>query len=100
MIQEMMAGRLGVELGEYHHFVGSMHVYDDHLADMRAYLDEGFQQLHRMPAMPEGDPFGLVDGLLAVEAKLRAGEPIDADAEMGDPYWADIVRLLQVFWSR
>lgn len=100
MIQEMMAGRLGVDLGEYHHFVGSMHVYDDHLADMRAYLDEGFQQVHAMPAMPEGNPFGIVDSLLAIEARLRSGELIDADAEMGDPYWADIVRLLQVFWSR
>lgn len=100
MIQEMMALRLGVELGEYYHFVGSMHVYDDHLPDMRAYLDEGFQQVHPMPAMPEGDPFTLIDDLLAIEARLRAGELIDAGAAMGDPYWADIVRLLQVFWSR
>lgn len=100
MIQEMMARRLGVELGEYYHFVGSMHVYDDHLADMRAYLHEGFQQVHPMPAMPEGNPFGIVDSLLAVEARIRSGETVDADAEMRDPYWADIVRLLHVFWSR
>jgi thymidylate synthase len=100
MIQEMMAGRLGVELGEYHHFVGSMHVYNDHLADMRAYLDEGFQQVHAMPAMPEGDPFDIVDSLLAVEARLRVGDLIEPEEVMSDPYWSDIVRLLQVFWSR
>lgn len=100
MIQEMMARRLGISLGEYHHFVGSMHVYDDYLAEMRAYLAEGFQQVHAMPAMPEGNPFGRVDVLLALEGRLRQGEPIDVDAEMGDPYWADIARLLQVFWSR
>lgn len=100
MLQEMMAGRLGVQLGEYYHFVGSMHVYRDHIPHMRAYLAEGYQQVHAMPAMPEGNPFDKVECLLKAEAKLRSGQIVDADAEMRDPYWADIVRLLQVFWSR
>jgi thymidylate synthase len=30
LIQELMAGWLGVELGEYHHTVDSLHLYADH----------------------------------------------------------------------
>lgn len=100
MIQEMMARRLGVELGEYYQYVGSMHVYDRFLPAMRAYLDEGFQQAHPMPVMPVGNPFNLVRTLLDIEARLRDGQDVKPSAEMPDPYWADIVRLLQVFWSR
>lgn len=32
LLQELMAGWLGVELGEYHHHVDSLHLYADHLA--------------------------------------------------------------------
>lgn len=100
MIQEMMARRLEVELGEYYQFVGSMHIYDRDLEGIDRYLDEGFQQTAEMPAMPYGNPFNLVDPLLAIEERLRRGEHVDAAAETTDPYWADIVRLLQVFWAR
>jgi thymidylate synthase len=100
MIQEMMARRLGVEIGEYYQYVGSMHVYEDYLDDMREYVEEGVQQTREMPAMPVGNPFALVDQLLGIEHRLRAGESLNAAKEMADPYWADIVRLLQVFWAR
>lgn len=100
MIQEMMARRLGVELGEYYQYVGSMHVYDKYLPGMRAYVDEGFQQVHPMPAMPIGNPFNLVPKLLSIETRLRDGQNLKPATEMTDPYWADIVRLLQVFWAR
>lgn len=100
MIQEMMARRLGIELGEYYQYVGSMHVYDRYLPDLRAYLDEGFQKVDAMPAMPGGNPFNLVPHLLDIEARLRAGHFVEPSAEMSESYWADIVRLLQAFWSR
>jgi len=100
MIQEMMATRLGVEMGEYYQYVGSMHVYEDKLDDMKAYVQEGVHQTIEMPAMPAGNPFSLIGRLLDVEQRLRFGEGLDASKEMDDPYWADIVRLLQVFWAR
>lgn len=100
MIQEMMARRLGVEMGEYLQYVGSMHVYDGKLDDMRAYVEEGVQQTIEMPPMPAGNPFKLIGKLLEVEGRLRTGEALDASKEMGDPYWADIVRVLQVFWAK
>ncbi len=100
MIQEMMARRLGVEMGEYYQHVGSMHVYENKIGDMQAYVQEGVQQMIEMPPMPAGDPFPLVGKLLRIEQRLRVGEGLDASKEMDDPYWADIVRLLQVFWAR
>ena len=100
MLQEMMARRLGVELGEYYQYVGSMHVYEKHLGDLETYLQEGVQRTMEMPAMPSGNPFGLVDHLLSIEERLRRGNELDAQAEIADPYWADIIRLLQVFWAR
>lgn len=100
MIQEMMARRLGVEIGEYLQYVGSMHVYEDKLEAMAEYVEEGVQQTIEMPTMPEGNPFELVGQLLNIEQRLRNGEQIEASKEMADPYWADIVRLLEVFWAR
>lgn len=100
MIQEMMSMRLGVEMGEYHQYVGSMHVYEGFLGAMAEYLVEGVQQTREMPPMPAGNPFDLIGRLLDIEGRLRAGEDIVAADEIDDPYWADIVRLLQVFWAR
>ena len=77
-----------------------MHVYDSFLIAMREYIKEGAQQTIEMPPMPAGNPFALIDHLLAVEQRLRGGEALDAATEMHEPYWADIVRLLQVFWAR
>lgn len=100
MIQEMMARRLGAEMGEYHQYIGSMHVYEDYLADMKEYVEEGFQQTREMPPMSEGNPFDLVQQLLEIEARLRAGVSIVVADEIDDPYWADMLRLLQGFWAR
>ena len=36
MLQEVMAGWLGVELGHYTHMVNSLHVYKQHFADLEA----------------------------------------------------------------
>lgn len=100
MIQEMMARRLGAEMGEYVQYVGSMHVYESKLDAMADYVEEGVQQTIEMPPMPAGNPFELVGHLLKIEQRLRNGEELDASKETADPYWADIVRLLQVFWAR
>lgn len=100
MLQEMMARRLDVEMGEYFHYAGSMHVYEKFLDGMREYVAEGVQRTIEMPPMPSGNPFTVVDRLLDIECRLRAGETLEAGKEVGDAYWADIIRLLQVFWAR
>lgn len=100
MIQEMMARRLGVGIGEYYQYVGSMHVYEEHLERMREYVVEGVQRTIEMPAMPKDNPFAIIRQLIDIEQRLRRGEAVNASADMADPYWADVVRLLQVFWAR
>jgi thymidylate synthase len=100
MIQEMIANKLEKGLGEYVHFVGSMHLYTDDIPKLAKYIGEGYHKLAEMPAMPEGNPFELVPTLLAAEDRARRGEVFDALSLLDDPYWADLVRLLQAFWAR
>ena len=99
MLQEMMTRRLGVELGEYYLYVGSMHVYERHLGEMREYVAEGHQKAVEMPVMPFGNPFLLVENLLKAEDRIRHGEVVVASEVASEAYWADIIRLLQVFWA-
>lgn len=99
MIQEMMARTLGLELGEYYHYVGSMHIYDNYLEAAARYVEEGHHRTVEMPRMPDGSPFELVPALREVEDKLRHGEAVDPFGVAPDDYWADIVRLYQGFWA-
>jgi thymidylate synthase len=98
MLQEMIAVRLGKELGVYRQFVGSMHLYTQDADEARKYLAEGFHKQVEMPAMPRGDPFRtVIPILLDTERRIRNRERFLAAEVFSEPYWADIVRLLQVF---
>jgi thymidylate synthase len=99
MLQEMMAVRLSKKLGYYKQFVGSMHIYDADTSKAEAYLNEGFHRTVEMPTMPDGDPFRLITSLLDAERKVRSGEAVDASAVTDEPYWADVVRLLQAYYA-
>lgn len=98
MLQEMVARTLDVELGTYYHFAGSLHVYDEFMPQLSAYIEEGYQKVVAMPSMPAGDPRSAIDQLLELEARLRSGGDFAASNEISDPYWADLARLLQVHW--
>ena len=101
MLQELIARSVGVELGSYHHMVGSLHMYDKNADDLDAFLAEGWQATtHAMPAMPPGDPWAGAARLLDIERHLRTGTP-PADVDFGhEPYWADLGRLLGVYAVR
>ena len=101
MLQEIMARTLCVELGTYKHIAGSLHLYDPSKKAAQKFLDEGWQSTKMsMPAMPTGDPWPAIETLLESESALRLGKPFDGDRLAGlNPYWADLVRMLQVFRS-
>jgi thymidylate synthase len=102
MLQEIVARSLAVELGTYKHAVGSLHLYVKSLDDAQRFLDEGWQSTEApMPPMPTGDPWPSIDLLLQAESCIRTARPFD-DGILGDmdPYWADLIRLLQVFRSK
>ena len=43
MIQELIARSLGVQVGDYHHFATSLHLYEEDVDRVSNYLGEGFQ---------------------------------------------------------
>ncbi len=98
MIQELVARRLSVELGTYRHIVGSLHLYDRDNDAASRYLDEGWQATTKyMPSMPPSDPTAQLSRFLDAERNIRLRRPFDL-AHMGlDKYWADLVRLLQLY---
>ncbi|MDI1260833.1 thymidylate synthase [Aquabacterium sp.] len=97
MIQELVARSLGVELGEYTHSVGSLHLYERDDKKAIRYLDEGWQPRRPMPPMPKGDPWTSVQTLLDFEVAVRSGDvsAIDPRESMA-PYWADLATLLAI----
>ena len=99
MLQEMMARRLGVELGEYVQMVGSFHLYDKDKTRVTSYLAEGHHRLAPMPPMPPGDPFPIVHRLLELEGRIRRREQVDDVIAALDPYWGDLLRLVQVHFA-
>lgn len=99
MLQELVAVELDLELGEYIHMVGSMHLYDRDRDKAERYRKEGYQRVAEMPAMPRTHPFQKADELLAFEQRVRAGQKVDPKAELGDPYWSDIGSLIQISFA-
>jgi thymidylate synthase len=101
MLQEIIARELKLEVGTYKHAVGSLHLYDDKTEEAESFLKEGFQSREPMPPMPIGDPWPSIRFLLEAESALRTGrEFLSAELTKIDPYWGDLVRLLQVFKAR
>jgi len=97
MIQEIIARSIGVNLGEYKHSVGSLHMYKKHTESVKKYLDEGFQSTKiKMPAMPDSNPWLAIASVLRAEAKIRRSEKVDLFRFKQAPYWLDLIRLLQI----
>ena len=100
MLQEIMARTLSVELGQYKHMVGSLHLYKESEKNARQFLDEGWQPTATlMQPMPSGDPWPAIASVLSAEHMIRTGQEVDETSLMGDldSYWADIVKLLLIF---
>lgn len=99
MLQELVARSVDVDLGEYKHSVGSLHLYETNIGDARRYLNEDWQASIAMQQMPEGDPWDAVTKLRAVEEALRVTGKADISGAGLDEYWKDLCRLLAVYRS-
>ena len=99
MLQEIMARRLGVNLGTYRHMVGSLHLYKRNIPEAKEFLSEGWQPTTMcMPSMPAGDPRPHIGELLEAENSIRTTGSFDLGRLNNmNPYWADLVRVLLVF---
>lgn len=98
MLQEIVARKLGVEVGTYKHFVGSLHLYKKNFEAAQKYLDEGWQSTRpTMPPMPIGDPWPSINRLLKSEVKIRVSGDLSHIPKEPSPYWADLQRILAIF---
>lgn len=101
MLQEIMAAELGVNIGKYQHFAGSMHIYESQLDEARQFIREGFQAtLNPMPPMPPEKTKPALTSLLSVEKLLRTQKNAklsSSEIESLPEYWQDIARLLFVY---
>lgn len=73
-MQELMSLDLGVEMGEYHHYATSLHIYDAHVEDCRRIAEdnpsgEGLS----VPSKSRCDLIKLAE----IEAAIRIGETIE-----------------------
>lgn len=94
MLQEVAARELDLELGVYIHQAASFHVYDANLATAESFLAEGWQGTTEMPGMPEGSQRTSLGELVTAEQQLRDGVAFESLDMPGEPYWADLVRVL------
>lgn len=102
MLQEIAARTLSVEIGTYKHAVGSLHLYEEDFERAGQFLAEGWQSTELpMPPMPSGDQWRDIGMLLEAERSIRTTGGFDERmlAEIA-PYWADLIRLLQIFRFR
>jgi thymidylate synthase len=101
MVQEIMASALGLDLGTYQHFAGSMHIYDEHISDVKQFINEGYQStLSPMPSMPAEDAMPAIQTLLDIESALRTNGDlsiVSTELQSLPEYWQDIARLLQAY---
>lgn len=78
LMQEMMAAELGVEVGEYMHTSGSLHIYERHFKMAEDIIAEGVSsQPLRLPSAPGSRQNMPIDALLAVERQLRGATSQD-----------------------
>ena len=101
MLQELMAGELGVGVGRYIHTVGSLHIYEDTEQQIEEYLGEGWQSTDSpMPSMPAGSMSEHVPRFTTAGEHLVAGHRYEALVLPEDAYWADLVRMLALKSAR
>ncbi|ACC38498.1 thymidylate synthase, ThyA_1 [Mycobacterium marinum M] len=101
MLQELMAGELGIGIGRYIHSVGSLHIYEYNKEAIIDFLAEGWQSTDTpMPAMPAQSLTRHVPQFLASELQIRSGTPFADLTLPSDPYWADLARMLALDSAR
>lgn len=100
MIQEIISRELDIELGQYVHLAGSLHLYERHYTYAEQFVNEGWQSSITMPEMPSGSQMPHIRALLRSEEQLRnAADYTDIDLP-ADSYWADLARILAAHCRR
>jgi hypothetical protein len=101
LLAEIVASELGVDVGEYHHFAGSMHIYETDFDRVSAALKV---RRNPTPEMAVAPLYSLekVNELVAFEADARGRHTLTmsdidelmARASVLGPYWQDFALVL------
>jgi thymidylate synthase len=97
MLQELLAIELGTELGLYHHFVGSLHLYRRHFELARRIIACPSRLDYEMPPM---EAHIELPSFLKLEERIRAKISIEGKTEGLHPYWRDLLDVLQWYSAR
>ncbi|MFE6811578.1 thymidylate synthase, partial [Bacillus velezensis] len=104
-MQELMARELRLEVGEYFHNAGSIHIYDSDHEWAKTVLEEA-ENHHdipefEFPKMPEGNNWPSIETVLKYEELLRKDHisMTKNDIEMLDlpDYWKQILFLFSIY---
>jgi thymidylate synthase len=88
---------LNVELGNYYHSVGSMHLYERHFSLAKDIINEGLSK--KIKSMPNMINLGQHKTFLNIESRIRNNE-IEIDELLSleiDRYWKDLLLILMNF---
>lgn len=97
MLQELVARSINIDIGEYKHSVGSLHLYETRFAAASSYLAEDWQSKIAMPEMPIGDPWAAITKVRDIEELFRTTGEADIAGSHLDEYWSDLCRLLAAY---
>jgi len=95
MLQELLACQLGLELGDYHHCAGSMHIYQRHVELSRRICALPADRDFTMPTMGACEQ---LPAFLEGESRIRTGLEDDPAFTHLDPYWLELLDVL--LWFR
>jgi thymidylate synthase len=96
MLQELLACQLGLRVGKYYHFAGSLHLYERDAPMARRIAFGPTPQEFEMPAMqaPEELP-----NFLALERAIRTNEATTSEDSLSS-YWSELAKVLFAFRVR
>ena len=92
MLQEMMAVELNLDIGPYHHFVGSLHIYDSNLPSSREIVAARPSISQPMPRMLTTTDIG---EFLRGEQQTRDPTAIEFSHRTADKYWNQLLDVLR-----
>jgi thymidylate synthase len=104
LLQEFAARQLGVPVGTYTHYAGSVHIADSNLPRIRQVLGEAHdadrtRPLFGFPAMPEDASWADLETVQVHEELLRTNQHSHTPATIAGtglaPYWQQILLLFE-----
>jgi thymidylate synthase len=93
-LQELLAAELRIEVGEYHHFASSLHLYKKHVRLAEAILQSKIRNSDFL--MPRIKHPEIIRAFLETEESIRLGRG-DVSLANLDGYWRDLAEVLLLF---